>query len=81
MRTAHLARDGNRDETLCGEPWEDWQDPTLVVTEADYEGLSYGAAAALRESDRQRRPAAGDPVRQCQACFRRALEAAPKIAP
>lgn len=64
---AHLARDANRFETACGEPWQGWQEP----------------AGADRHTPADRylvvpphdppRPHV-DPIRQCQACLRVARE-------
>ncbi len=77
MRIAHVARDENPALTLCGEPWEEWQDPDdrpLTHAEIDALALTYGARVALREDqDRRRREIERTPVRQCQACFHQAV--------
>lgn len=74
MRTAHLAEDEHPTRTLCGEPWESWQDPdqgasleeTLAVP-----GLLMSEKADIRAAERRKTEGR---VRQCQACFKRVRE-------
>lgn len=74
MKTAHMADDAHPTRTLCGEPWEDWQDPdqgasleeTLAVP-----GLTQVEKAEIRSAERRK---SEGPVRQCQACFKRMRE-------
>jgi hypothetical protein len=77
MRTSHLAADDSpMPNTLCGEDWEDWQDPeqgasleeTLAVP-----GLTMREKADIRAAERRKTEGS---VRQCQACFKRAREMA-----
>ena len=63
--TAHLARDGNRLETACGEPWQGWQAPAAL----DLAPQKAGYPAPLPP---HRPPQHGDRIRQCQACARAA---------
>jgi hypothetical protein len=76
IRTAHLAQDEHPDRTLCGEDWEFWQHPdqgasleeTLAVP-----GLTQREKADIRAAERRKTEG---PVRQCQACFKKAREMA-----
>lgn len=73
MKTAHLAHDtyhdSNGPQTLCGEPWEPWQEPVPTDEEIGFADLPYAVAVEVRKSDALRRAQPGEAVRQCQACF------------
>jgi len=58
--TAHLASGRNPLYTACGEPWQGWQAP-------------FNNRELELPPHHQPRPHQ-DRVRQCQTCFRRALE-------
>lgn len=74
MRTAHLADDEHPDRTLCGETWEEWQNPDKGATLKEalsVPGLTLQEKADIRAAEK--RTTQGS-VRQCQACFKLARE-------
>jgi hypothetical protein len=74
LLTAHFADDQKPLTTLCGMPWEHWQDPDVPSNaEIGFDDLSYGAKVAVREADRAREPQQGDLIQQCPACFKAVL--------
>jgi hypothetical protein len=74
MKTSHLADNEKPTATLCGLPWEIWQEPDIPTdAEIGYSALSEPVKKAVRESDRVRREAATGMVTQCQACLKAAL--------
>ena len=75
-RIAHLADDAKPKTTLCGMPWEDWQDPTIPSNdEIGWDDLSDDVRAEVRKSDEARRPKPRDEIVQCQACVKAAFRA------
>lgn len=67
--TAHLASDADPRATACGEPWQGWQEPDLPCVDEV-------AGSPLPPHGE---PGRNDRVRQCQACFRVAVNTAPAV--
>jgi hypothetical protein len=76
MKTSHLADDQQPHLTACGEPWEYWQDPDKgsSLEEVVAAVPTQVEKAEVREADRLSQPQPGEFIRQCQACFKRAME-------
>lgn len=71
--TSHLADDEKPTVTLCGLPWEPWQEPGIPTNdEIGFDDLDYWTKVEIRKSDEAYAPKLGDQIRQCQACFKAA---------
>lgn len=70
--TAHLADDAKPTTTLCGLPWEDWQDPDQGAPLEDVLATvaTQRAKAEIRAADASIRPQHGGRIEQCQACLK-----------
>jgi hypothetical protein len=70
MRTAHLQ--ASNGETVCGEPWEAWQDVGPFTTQEIRELFpdDYHSQVEVR---REQPKVPTDPARQCQACLKWAI--------
>lgn len=74
MKTAHLADDEKPLTTLCGLPWEPWQEPGIPTNEEiGFDNLDYGTKVLIREGDRAAEPKPGEVIHQCPACRKAAM--------
>ena len=69
---AHLEDDAHPGQTLCGYPWEVWQESVPSDKEIGLRELPYQVRVLVRDSDRAResRPAL---IEFCPACHRIAI--------
>lgn len=61
---SHLIRDDGSKQTVCGQPWQGWQEP------ADFNrGYTQGQVYPPHIP-----PQRGEAINQCQVCFRKAMQ-------
>lgn len=67
---AHLASPENEDATVCGLPFEPWQQSMPSDEEIGLRDLPYDVRVLVRKDDEARRASQPNIIRQCPACMR-----------